>query len=93
MSSRWELPTRKKWNTPVCTPTDMREFRRPTEVGSVLASRNAARIADRGLRRQHGVIFGVEQQQQCVAAELQEASALLVCNRQHPREDVIRAHR
>ena len=35
ISSRWELPTRKKSNEPLCTPTDMRRLTRPPGVTSL----------------------------------------------------------
>ena len=51
ISSRWEEPTRKRWKTPLLTPTDIRSVTRPAEVSirpierSSLRIPNAARVA------------------------------------------------
>ena len=74
MSSRWEAPTRKKWNRPLWTPTDIR---RDTFCPRTVKPSDHPQVAphvDGGPTGPGLVGLAREQEQQGVAAELEEAS-------------------
>ncbi len=88
-SSWWETPTRKRWTIPLCTPTDIRSGTRPTEVGMVAASLSAARISTAALAAWFGVVVPAEQQQECVAPELEQDPTAVVGQPEHRAEDPV----
>ena len=77
-SSRWICgsPTRKKSNSPLCTPTDMRRLTPPAdELGAPDRAQLAAH-AGRGAHRSNGVVLAREEEQHGVAAPLDQVPAL-----------------
>ena len=77
-SSRWSPRVTKNAHSPLWTPTDMRSLTRTPPSSSRPASRSVLRIPGRRPARALRVAVAVEQEQQRVAAELQQAAAALV---------------
>ncbi len=87
MSSRCDSPTRKKWNEPLFTPTDIRRTTLPAVVSSrpTLRERRPHPVGGGGGPR--GMPGAREPEQQRVAAELQQAAVLAVGDGEQPGED------
>ena len=68
-------------------PTDIDSRSGPTEVGHLGGLAQRAAHLDRGTRGAPRVIVAVEEQQQRVAAELQQHAAVIVRDVDHRREN------
>ena len=77
-SSRWTLPTMKNWNVPLVIPTDMRSVTVPPPARS-RPTRSSVALHLPGRPAGALLVAGaVEQQQQRVAAPLEQAGAVVV---------------
>ncbi len=72
MSSRWDSPTRKKWNRPLWTPTDIRSCTFWPRTVSRPTVRSARRISTAARQARACVCLSGEVEQLGVAAELEE---------------------
>ncbi len=74
-SSRVGSPTRNRWMSPEWMPTDIDSLSRPTDVGTAAASRKRHPHLDGRVARAHGVVVASEEEQERIAAELEEVRA------------------
>ena len=72
ISSRWIPPTRKAWNTPLCTPIDTRRRTGSGRRGAPPHGRQGVVHPDCRRRRALRVIVAAEEQEYRVAAEFQQ---------------------
>ena len=79
ISSRCDGPPAKmRWTSPECMPCDIRSVTLPAEVCSAPSELQPAAHAERGAAGALDVVGAVEEQQQRVAAELQQAAVVAV---------------